>query len=123
MWNNLHDLSYGKMKVIHNCILPPGKFIAINLFGIVFVRNRFKKLPEETKRIIVNHEAIHTEQIKEWWYIGFYILYLMNYTYNLLKYKNFYKAYRNTYFEEEAYNNQDDLDYIKKRVRYNYINH
>ncbi len=55
------------MKIIKNSIIPFGNFKAINLFGIVFYKG--KALSEKT----LNHEAIHTRQMKELCYIGFYL--------------------------------------------------
>lgn len=109
------------MKVIYNNIIPFGKYTAINLFGVVFAKRKVKYYSEEIKNIIWNHEKIHTEQIKELFYIPFYILYLCNYIHNLFIYKNHKDAYRNIYFEKEAYDNETNLDYIKTRKKYNYF--
>lgn len=83
------------MKIIRNRFIPFRGFAAINLFGVLFVR------PEAvvTKRLL-NHELIHTAQMKELWYIPFYILYVLEWLYRLTKPGN---AYRNISFEREAY--------------------
>lgn len=60
------------MKIIYNKIIPFKGFLAINLFGFLFAR---KKLTE----VDINHEKIHTEQMKELLYIPFYILYILEY--------------------------------------------
>ena len=62
------------MKIIYNSIIPFKGFLAINLFGILFVRNEYKNngLTQST----INHESIHTEQIKELGYVFFYIMYI-----------------------------------------------
>lgn len=49
------------------------------------------------------------------------MLYLCNYIYNLFVYRNHKNAYRNIYFEKEAYDNETNLDYIKTRKKYNYF--
>lgn len=54
------------MIVIRNRILPPKGFVAINLFGIIFVRKN-ANISEKTLR----HKAIHSAQIKELLVIGF----------------------------------------------------
>ncbi len=54
------------MKVIYNNIIPFKGFKAINLFGIVFARC-WLTLQD------LNHEAIHTQQMKEMLYVFFYI--------------------------------------------------
>lgn len=96
------------MKVIYNNIIPFKGFKAVNLFGVVFAR-------ESLSIIDKNHESIHTAQMKELGYILFYIIYLIEYLILYRKYKDSDKAYRNISFEKEAYNNQDNLLYLKTR--------
>lgn len=60
------------MKVIRNKLLPIGKrYGAINLFGVLFV----KRDMSVTDRVL-NHERIHTKQMRELGYVGFYLLYV-----------------------------------------------
>ena len=101
------------MKIIYNSLIPFKGFLAINLFGILFVR---KELKHKVTNVVINHESIHTEQIKELGYIPFYIIYLIEWFVRLFKKGN---AYRNISFEQEAYTNERNLDYPKTRKRYN----
>ena len=48
----------------------------------------------------------------------FYLIYVINYIINLIKYKDFKLAYRNLLFETEAYNNQNNLEYLNNRKHY-----
>lgn len=107
------------MKVIESSIIPFKGYKAINLFGVIFHR----KDASPMKEVDLNHEAIHTEQMKELWYIGFYLLYLFEWIFKVLVYLDFYKAYREIRFEKESYSNQNDLDYIKRRQKFNWINY
>lgn len=104
------------MKIIYNKIIPFKGFLAINLFGALFVRGEKGQYLSEK---VINHESIHTEQIKECLYIGFYILYLLFWFERLVW--NARKAYRGNPFEQEAYSNQSDLDYIPNRKRYAWL--
>lgn len=99
------------MKVIYNNIIPFKGFKAINLFGVLFVRKGMKMLPQD-----YNHEKIHTEQLKELWYVGFYILYLIEWVYRLVFHTG--TAYRGISFEREAFEHQHDYDYLKVRSPY-----
>ena len=102
------------MKIIYNNIIPFKGFAAINIFGILFVRRGINV----TFRII-NHEGIHTEQMKELTYLPFYILYLLEWIVKLFRYgKN---SYKNISFEREAYTNESDLSYIQNRKRYSFL--
>ena len=60
---------------------------------------------------LVNHERIHLYQQLELLYIGFIIWYLIY----QIKY-----GYRNNPFEIEAFDNENDLDYLKSRKWYSW---
>ena len=101
------------MKIIRQNILPTKGFLAINLFGLLFCKKDAK-----INDVIVNHESIHTSQMKEMLYIPFYLWYVTEWLIKLLFKGN---AYRNISFEREAYDNQYNLNYLKERKRYNWI--
>lgn len=65
--------------------------------------------------VLINHELIHFRQQLEMLIIPFYVLYLLNYGFNLIKYRHHYTAYREMYYEREAYVNERDMEYLKKR--------
>lgn len=116
------------MKIIYNNVIPFKGFAAINLFGLLFVR---KDCKDQVGDKMINHESIHTEQMKEMLFIPFYIWYCIEWFIKLFKYgdgskNNGDSAYRNISFEREAYDNEDDMKYLKKRKRYSwwyYLNH
>jgi hypothetical protein len=63
----------------------------------------------------MNHEYIHIRQQLEMLVVPFYAVYLLNYLTNLVIFRNHYKAYMMICFEKEAYSNEGDMDYLKKR--------
>ncbi|MES2454833.1 MAG: hypothetical protein V4594_04820 [Bacteroidota bacterium] len=75
----------------------------------------FKDRELLSNRRIVRHELIHFRQQLELLILPFYVLYLFNYLFNLLIYKNHDQAYRNIRFEREAYTNDHDESYLKRR--------
>lgn len=97
------------MKIIYNKIIPFKGFSVVNLFGVLFTR------VQRLSRRIINHEGIHTVQMKELGYIGFYIIYLLEWLYRLVTTKN---AYRSISFEREAYANESNPNYLKTRKKY-----
>lgn len=103
------------MKVIYNNIIPFRGFTAINLFGVIFARKECEPLSKRT----LNHEAIHTEQMKELLYVGFYIWYVVEWLVKLCIYGK--EAYRNVSFEREAYQYDRYADYVQFRKKYNWI--
>ena len=101
------------MKIIENKIIPFPGYKAINLFGILFVREGAKISEQD-----LNHESIHTVQMKEMLYIFFYVWYIVEWVIRLFKKGN---AYRNISFEQEAYNNEDNLEYLNNRKHYEWL--
>lgn len=103
------------MKVIHNNIIPFKGYKAINLFGIVFARKGIELTPLE-----LNHEAIHTAQMKEMLYIFFYLWYVIEWIIRLIGHigNSNYNAYRMISFEQEAYNNDNYTAYLEHRQKY-----
>ena len=102
------------MKIIYNNLIPFNGYKAINLFGVLFVRKGCTM-----SEIDINHEAIHTTQMKEMLYIFFYVWYIIAWGIRLFMKGN---AYRNISFEREAYANQNNLSYLNTRKRYAWLN-
>lgn len=71
--------------------------------------------------ILVNHEKIHFRQQLELLIIPFYILYVLNYLINLIKYKNHNQAYFHIVFEKEAYACDRNLGYLQQRSLFSWI--
>lgn len=97
------------MKVIKNRLIPFGKhYKAINLLGMIFVKGDYDSR-------LLNHEAIHTAQQKDYCYIGFYILYIFEWLRHLFRLRDFRSAYHAISFEREAYANEADPGYLVRR--------
>ena len=104
------------MKIVKNNIIPFGKYKTINIFGILFTKSE-EPLSDKS----INHESIHTEQMKEMLFIFFYLWYGIEYVLIRLFHKKQGDAYHDVSFEEEAYNNQHNLDYLKTRKHYSWF--
>ena len=99
------------MKIVYNKCIPFKGFCAINLFGVIFARKECKVTPRT-----INHEKIHTAQMRELGYIGFYVLYFLEWVYRLMVDTN--RAYRAISFETEAYEHHNDYKYLERRKVY-----
>lgn len=99
------------MLVIKNKWFPFGRYKAINLFGIIFTKS---DLDNES----INHERIHTEQMKELLFIFFYLWYGIEFIIKWISKVDFHNTYRSISFEQEAHNNDKNLEYLKTRKRY-----
>ena len=95
------------MKIVYNNWIPFSGFKCINICGILFVRNG-KVMSDKD----INHELIHTEQMKEMFYVFFYLWYFVEWLVRLFGKGN---AYRNISFECEAYDNDDNFNYLNER--------
>lgn len=81
----------------------------------------FKTKNLKRNEAIIRHEKIHFKQQLELLILPFYVLYLLHYLINLIKYQNRSKAYFNICFEKEAYANDLDPDYLKNRKLYAWL--
>lgn len=114
---------YTHMKIVRNNVIPVRGYAAIALFPFLFVR----KGVEISDRLI-RHEKTHFRQQIELLIIPFYIWYLIEYLVRLIGWLHFLKwkefsvashlAYRNVCFEQEAYNNEHNPDYLPSRKPY-----
>jgi hypothetical protein len=91
--------------------------LGMAIFPFILVKNKGLK----DSAIIINHEKIHLRQQLELLILPFYLLYLISYIINLMKFKNHDKAYRNIIFEKEAYKNDDNLNYLKQGNWYGWL--
>lgn len=81
----------------------------------------FKSPSLKFDALIINHEKIHFRQQLELLILPFYLLYLLHYLLNRLKYKDHHQAYLHICFELEAYTNDQNLNYLHKRKPYSWI--
>jgi len=121
------------MKIIRNKYIPFPGYKAINLFGVLFVKNN-AKIDEAT----INHESIHSRQFYEMTAVGFvlailllplswifllfvplffYIVYVLEWIIRL----PMGDAYRSISFEKEAYDNENYSDYLNKRKLFSFL--
>ena len=108
---------YKDMKIIYNKILPFGRnFYALNFFGILFAKG-------PCDRVTINHEKIHTAQMKELAYVFFYLFYVLEWVVRLFQYGLSTRAYYNISFEREAYANQTDMNYLSSRRAFSFMPH
>lgn len=126
------------MKKIVNNIIPFEGFVATTIWPFVFVRESEEKKYDS---VADNHENIHGRQQREmlavgalmgdalmiltgslWWLLllpAFFWWYLIEYA--LRSMFGTGNAYRNISFEREAYANEKDFDYNRKRIPFSWL--
>ena len=98
------------MWIVRNKYIPLKSYKAMSVWPFIFVRKE-AQMDDAT----LTHEKIHACQQKELLIAGFLLWYGLEYVVRLVQYRNFHKAYRMVSFEQEAYLNEYDEDYLKKR--------
>jgi len=110
-----------KVKIIGNFL----KFIlGKNILGItlapfgIYVTEKYV-----TNAKTINHEKIHWRQQLEMLIVFFYIWYLIEWVIKIFTVSGSGggSAYRALSFEREAYDNDDNLDYLKTRKPYSWF--
>jgi len=86
---------------------------AITLYPFILIRNK----EDVNNPILINHEKIHLRQQQELLIIIFYLWYLVDYVAGRTSGMSHYQAYRHIIFEQEAFDNETNLQYLKNRKR------
>lgn len=84
---------------------------AMAVYPFIFIKRKAYK----NDLVLVNHEKIHHRQQLELLIIPFYVIYFLNYIYNLVRFQSHHQAYMNIIFEKEAYAQEKDLYYLNNR--------
>ena len=105
------------MKIVRNLTIPFEGYKAMTIWPFIFVRK-----DKELNKVDENHEEIHGRQQIEMLVIPFLMWYCFEYIVRLLCYGfKGKKAYKNISFEQEAYVNETDFNYIMKRKHYAWL--
>lgn len=97
-------------------LIPKG-YRGLAIFPFVFVKYTLDK----ENKFFVNHERIHLRQQLELLVIPFFVWYFLEFLVRFIKYKNWNLAYINISFEREAYANEKDLGYLKRRFLWEFL--
>ena len=101
------------MRVVRNALLPPRGFDAINILGTIFCRK-----DTDIDASLLRHECIHTAQMKEMLYVGFYLGYLIEW---LIRLPMKGRAYNKLLMEREAYTHMEEADYLEHRRHFAWL--
>ncbi|MBP1223555.1 hypothetical protein [Flavobacterium sp. 1355] len=104
--------------IVAKYLIPKG-YRGMTVFPFVVLKYDFDK----ANQVFVNHERIHLKQQIELLIIPFFVWYFLEYLFRLAQYKNKDLAYRNISFEREAYAKETDLNYLKKRSFFQFMDY
>lgn len=92
-------------------------YSAMAVYPFILVKHK----EMQNNAVLINHERIHHRQQLELLILPFYILYLFNYLYHLVRLRNHFQAYKNIVFEREAYAMENDFEYLKNRRMFAFL--
>jgi hypothetical protein len=99
--------------------LVPRGYTGLAVYPFVFLKHKNLKLD----KVLINHEKIHLKQQLELLVLPFFLIYTIEFLVRLAQYRHWYTAYVNISFEREAYSNQGNLNYLKTRKLWSFLNY
>lgn len=103
--------------IVRTKFLNKSNIIGITIYPFIFIRENYL----DDASVLINHEKIHLEQQKELLILPFFIWYGVEYLIRRIKGESKNNSYLNLLFEQEAYLNENNENYLKTRKRYNYF--
>jgi hypothetical protein len=76
---------------------------------------------DKDNQLLLHHEKIHLKQQIELGILFFFLLYIVEFCINWFKLRDKQQAYHAISFEQEAYENETDLAYLKNRKGYAFV--
>tara|TARA_R100001224_G_scaffold113762_3_gene100542 strand:- start:534 stop:986 length:453 start_codon:yes stop_codon:yes gene_type:complete len=114
-------MRFWKPIFVHNSGLPKllswFSPICIGAITLGFVVVADHEMDEETLR----HETIHFQQFLEMGFLFFIFVYVWDWVWGCIKYKDPSLSYYMIRAEREAHKNDKDPNYLKNRVRYEWL--
>ncbi|WP_264522349.1 hypothetical protein [Flavobacterium sp. N1994] len=107
------------MFIIVSRYLIPKGYQGITFFPFIIVADHYWK----QNLVMVNHEKIHIRQQLEMLILPFFIWYGMEFLIRWIIYQDKNIAYQNISFEREAYANEKDLNYLKQRSFWKFLDY
>lgn len=86
-------------------------YAAMTIWPFIFIKDKSSK----QNRTLINHEKIHLKQQIELLWFFFFLWYVLEFLFKLIKYKKWNIAYKAISFEREAYANEHKLNYLTSR--------
>lgn len=97
----------------------PYSYVGLSLWPFIFLRDRSLL----SDQVLINHERIHQRQQLEMLLLPFYLWYLGEWILHWVRLGDPYEAYRAISFEKEAYSQEGDLCYLKRRRPFSFLSY
>lgn len=101
----------GKPIFVRSRFLPFGRFSGMMIFPFIFLRSD-RPIYQHT----IRHEVIHWVHSVQLFVLIFFLIYVLNWGYNLIRFRfDFEEAYRSIWAERIAYANQHNQLFLPRR--------
>lgn len=95
----------------------PSTFNALAIWPVIILREGdLRRDP-----VLMHHERIHLKQQVELLWVFFFLLYVLEFLAKIVIYRELKGAYRNISFEREAYENEHDMDYARRKPLWSFV--
>lgn len=96
--------------------------IGVTIYPFIFIKKSWAdKVNKSSLEETINHERIHIKQQIELLVLPFYLWYFLEFFIRSLSTSTTTEAYMKISFENEAYKNHSDSDYLKKRKFWGFL--
>ncbi len=93
----------------------------LTIFPFIIIRKELRGTAEAA--ITINHERIHIRQQIELLLVIFAVWYALLFLVSRLRGMAWHEAYMNIIFEREAFDRMYDMDYLKERRLFSFLNY
>lgn len=107
-----------RLKLVYAKYIPLKRFIALTLCPWIIIR---KDKKDRFNATLKRHESTHALQQIECLWVGFFLLYILEYIIKVCCTFSLERAYKAISFEQEAYEHQDEIYYNEVRKHYAWI--
>lgn len=95
-----------ELKIVINS--PIFKLPLLRRYSAIVLGRRCYLKGSDPSETLIRHEMVHQEQMNRVGLFRFYVIYLCNYFWNLARFRDHDRAYREIPFEKEAYARESD---------------
>lgn len=103
--------------ILFSKFIIPKNYNGLAIYPFIFLKNRSLSKND----ILINHEKIHLKQQVELLIVFFFLWYVVEFLIHLIRTLNWNKAYKSISFEQEAYNNEENPNYLLDRKFWSFI--
>ncbi|MDJ0644893.1 MAG: hypothetical protein QNJ57_02815 [Flavobacteriaceae bacterium] len=103
--------------ILFSKLLIPKNYNGLAIYPFIFLKNKALS----NNDVLINHERIHLRQQAELLIVFFFIWYILEFLFHLIRTFSWNRAYRSISFEKEAYKNEGNPNYLLDRKFWSFL--